>query len=254
MRDNNKNVSENQLEGRNPVLEAFRSGRTVDKVFLQKDLHDGMIMTIAREARKAGTIISYVPKERLNQMSGTGSHQGVIAYAASYSYSSVEEILKKAEEKGEKPFLFLLDGIEDPHNLGAIIRSANLAGAHGVIVPKHRAAGLTAVAAKASAGAIHYTPVAKVTNLANTIEELKQRGIWFACADMQAPPMYDADLTGPLGLVIGSEGEGVSRLVREKCDLAVSIPMKGDIDSLNASVAAGVLAWEVMRQRSAAGI
>lgn len=251
--DKNK-MSENQLEGRNPVLEAFRSGRTVDKVFLQKDLHDGMIMTIAREARKAGTIISYVPKERLNRMSGTGSHQGVIAYTASYTYASVEDILKRAEEKGEKPFLFLLDGIEDPHNLGAIIRSANLAGAHGVIVPKHRAAGLTAVAAKASAGAIHYTPVAKVTNLVNTIEELKQRGIWFACADMQAPPMYDADFTGPLGLVIGGEGEGVSRLVRENCDLAVSIPMKGDIDSLNASVAAGVLAWEVMRQRRTAGV
>ena len=242
--------NENHLEGRNAVLEAFRSGRTVDKVFLQKDLHDGMIITIAREARKAGTIISYVPKERLNHMSETGSHQGVIAYVASYSYATVEDILKKAEEKGEKPFLFLLDGIEDPHNLGAIIRSANLAGAHGVILPKHRSAGLTAVAAKASAGAVHYTPVAKVTNLANTIDELKERGIWFACADMQAPSMYEADLAGPLGLVIGSEGEGVSRLVREKCDLAVSIPMKGDIDSLNASVAAGILAWEVMRQRS----
>ena len=246
-----KKQNENHIEGRNAVLEAFRSGRTVDKVFLQKDLHDGMIMTIAREARKAGTIISYVPKERLNHMSETGSHQGVIAYVASYTYAAVEEILARAEEKGEKPFLFLLDGIEDPHNLGAIIRSANLAGAHGVIVPKHRSAGLTAVVAKASAGAIHYTPVAKVTNLANTIDELKEKGIWFACADMAAPSMYEADLTGPLGLVIGSEGEGVSRLVREKCDLAVSIPMKGDIDSLNASVAAGVLAWEVLRQRNA---
>ncbi len=246
----NKEYSENHIEGRNAVLEAFRSGRTVDKVFIQKDLHDGMIMTIAREARKAGTIISYVPKERLNQMSETGSHQGVIAYTASFAYAAVEDILKKAEEKGEPPFLFVLDGIEDPHNLGAIIRSANLAGAHGVILPKHRSAGLTAAAAKASAGAVHYTPVAKVTNLASTIEELKERGIWFACADMRAPSMYKADLTGPLGLVIGSEGEGVSRLIREKCDLAVSIPMKGDIDSLNASVAAGILAWEVMRQRS----
>ena len=242
--------NENHIEGRNAVLEAFRSGKMVDKVFLQKDLHEGMISTIAREARKAGTIISYVPKERLNHMSETGSHQGVIAYVASYTYATVEDILKKAEEKGEKPFLFLLDGIEDPHNLGAIIRSANLAGAHGVILPKHRSAGLTAVAAKASAGAIHYTPVAKVTNLAGTIDELKEKGIWFACADMKAPVMYEADLTGPLGLVIGNEGEGVSRLIREKCDLSVSIPMKGDIDSLNASVAAGVLAWEVMRQRS----
>ena len=245
----NKN-SENHIEGRNAVLEAFRSGQTVDKVFLQKDLHDGMIMTIAREARKSGTVISYVPKERLSQMAQTGSHQGVIAYVASYHYATVEEILQKAEEKGEAPFVFLLDGIEDPHNLGAIIRSANLAGAHGVIIPKHRAAGLTAVAAKASAGAVNYTPVAKVTNLGDAIEELKRRRLWIACADMQAPPMYEADLTVPLGLVIGSEGSGVSRLIRGKCDLSLSIPMKGDIDSLNASVAAGVLAWEVMRQRN----
>ena len=244
-----KNNSENHIEGRNAVLEAFRSGQTVDKVFMQKDLHDGMIMTIAREARKDGTILSYVPKERLNQMSETGRHQGVIAFVASYNYASVKDILKKAEEKGEAPFIFLLDGIEDPHNLGAIIRSANLAGAHGVIIPKRRSVGLTAVAAKASAGAIHYTPVAKVTNLGDAIEELKQQGLWFACAEMQAQPMYEADLTGPLGLVIGSEGEGVSRLIREKCDFSVSIPMKGDIDSLNASVAAGVLAWEVVRQR-----
>ena len=242
--------SENHLEGRNAVLEAFRSGQTVEKVFLQKDLHDGMIMTIARVARKAGTIISYVPKDRLNQMTETGKHQGVIAYTASYRYASIDEILQNAEEKGEAPFVFLLDGIEDPHNLGAIIRSANLSGAHGVIIPKRRSAGLTAVAAKASAGAVHYTPVAKVTNLADVMEELKRRGMWFACADMEAQPMYEADLTGSLGLVIGSEGEGVSRLIREKCDFSVSIPMKGDIDSLNASVAAGVLAWEVVRQRN----
>ncbi|MCF0145361.1 MAG: 23S rRNA (guanosine(2251)-2'-O)-methyltransferase RlmB [Eubacterium sp.] len=241
--------SENHIEGRNPVLEAFRSGQTVDKIFLQKGLQDGMILTIAREARKAGTIISYVPKERLNQMSGTGKHQGVIAYTASFHYAEVEDILKKAEASGEPPFVFLLDGIEDPHNLGAIIRSANLAGAHGVIIPKRRAASLTAVAVKSSAGAVSYTPVARVTNLSDTIETLKQKGLWVACADMQAPPMYEADLTGPLCLVIGGEGEGVSRLVRENCDLTVSIPMKGDIDSLNASVAAGVLAWEVMRQR-----
>ena len=241
--------NKNHIEGRNAVLEAFRSGKTVDKVFPQKDLHEGMISTIAREARKAGTIISYVPKERLNHMSETGSHQGVIAYTSSYGYSSVEEILKRAEDKGEVPFLFVLDGIEDPHNLGAIIRSANLSGAHGVIIPKHRSASLTAVAAKASAGAVHYTPVAKVTNLGNTIDELKGKGIWIVCADMQAPVMYETDLTGPVALVIGNEGEGVSRLIRGKCDLSVSIPMKGDIDSLNASVAAGVLAWEVMRQR-----
>lgn len=240
---------ENRLEGRNPVLEAFRSGRAVDKVFLQSGLQDGMILTIAREARKAGCIISYVPKERLNQMSETGHHQGVIAYAASYAYADVQDILQKAREKGEDPFIFLLDGIEDPHNLGAIIRTANLAGAHGVIITKHRSAMLTATVARASAGALNYTPVAKVTNLAAAMEELKKQGIWFVCADMNGPSMYSQNLTGPIGLVIGNEGEGVSRLIREKCDFTASIPMHGDIDSLNASVAAGVLAYEIVRQR-----
>jgi len=182
-------------------------------------------------------------------MSQTGSHQGVIAIVASYEYSTVEDILARAEEKGEKPFLLLLDGIEDPHNLGAIIRTANQAGVHGIIIPKHRAVGLTAVVAKASAGAINYTPVAKVTNLANTIDQLKEKGIWFACADMDGTSMYQADLKGPLGIVIGNEGEGVSRLVSEKCDFHVTIPMKGDIDSLNASVAAGILCYEAVRQR-----
>ena len=241
--------SENRLEGRNAVLEAYRSGRTVDKLFLQKDLQDGMILTIAREARKAGSIISYVPKTRLDQMSETGRHQGVIAYASSIAYVEVEDILQRARDKGEDPFLFLLDGIEDPHNLGAIIRTANLAGAHGVIITKHRAAGLTAAVARASAGAVSYTPVAKVGNLGNVIDQLKKEGIWFVCADMGGTRMYDLDLKGPIGLVIGNEGEGVSRLVREKCDHIASIPMKGDIDSLNASVAASVLAYEIVRQR-----
>lgn len=239
----------NRLEGRNAVLEAFRSGRSVDKLYLQADLKEGMIQTIAREARKAGTVINYVPKERLNQMSETGSHQGVIAVVASFDYAEVEDILQKAKDKGEAPFLFLLDGIEDPHNLGAIIRTANLAGAHGVIITRHRAVGLTATVAKASAGAINYTPVAKVTNLGATIDELKKKGMWFVCAAMDGTRMYDLDLKGPIGLVIGNEGEGVSRLVREKCDFTASIPMKGDIDSLNASVAAGVLAYEIVRQR-----
>ncbi len=239
----------NRLEGRNAVLEAFRSGRSVDKLYLQADLKEGMIQTIAREARKAGTVINYVPKERLNQMSETGSHQGVIAVVASFDYAEVEDILQKAKDKGEAPFLFLLDGIEDPHNLGAIIRTANLAGAHGVIITRHRAVGLTATVAKASAGAINYTPVAKVTNLGATIDELKKKGMWFVCAAMDGTRMYDLDLKGPIGLVIGNEGEGVSRLVREKCDFIASIPMKGDIDSLNASVAAGVLAYEIVRQR-----
>ena len=239
----------NRLEGRNAVLEALRAGRSVDKIYVQLGSSDGPIQTILREAKKHDTIVSFVAKERLNQMSETGNHQGVIAMAASYEYVSVEEILARAGEKGEAPFLFLLDGIEDPHNLGAIIRTANLAGAHGVIITKHRAAGLTATVAKASAGAVNYTPVAKVTNLTNTIEQLKKEGSWFVCADMGGTRMYDLDLRGPVGLVIGNEGEGVSRLVREKCDFIASIPMKGDIDSLNASVAAGILAYEIVRQR-----
>lgn len=237
------------IEGRNAVLEAFRSGKTVDKLFVQDGCKDGPVLSITREARKHDTIIQYVTKERLDQMSATGRHQGVIAVAAAYEYATVEDILEAAREKGEPPFLFLLDGIEDPHNLGAIIRTANLAGAHGVIIPKHRAAGLTATVARTSAGALNYTPVAKVTNLVATIENLKKQGIWFVCADMDGETMYRLNLTGPVGLVIGSEGSGVSRLVRETCDMQASIPMKGNLDSLNASVAAGVLAYEIVRQR-----
>ncbi len=237
------------IEGRNAVLEAFRSGKTIDKLFVLDGCQDGPVKSIVREAKKHDTIITYVAKERLDQMSETGHHQGVMAFAAAYEYAEVEDILEAAREKGEPPFLFLLDGIEDPHNLGAIIRTANLAGAHGVIIPKRRAAGLTATVARTSAGALNYTPVAKVTNLASTIEELKKQGMWFVCADMGGETMYRLNLTGPLGLVIGNEGEGVSRLVKEKCDMIASIPMKGDIDSLNASVAAGVLAYEIVRQR-----
>ena len=237
------------IEGRNAVIEAFRSGKPIDKLFVLDGCQDGPVRTIIREAKKHDTLLQFVAKERLDQMSETGRHQGVIACAAAYEYAEVDDILKIAEEKGEPPFLFLLDGIEDPHNLGAIIRTANLAGAHGVIIPKRRAVGLTATVAKTSAGALNYTPVAKVTNLAKTIEELKQKGIWFVCADMNGTPMYDLDLKGPIGLVIGSEGEGVSRLVRENCDFIASIPMKGVIDSLNASVAAGVMAYEIVRQR-----
>lgn len=237
------------IEGRNAVLEAFRSGKTIDKLFIQDGCQDGPVISIKREAKKQDTYTRFVPKERLDQMSVTGKHQGVIAYAAAYEYAEVEDILKNAEDKKEDPFIFLLDNIEDPHNLGAIIRTANLAGAHGVIIPKNRAAGLTATVAKSSAGALNYTPVAKVTNLSKTIEELKKKGLWFVCADMNGTCMYDLNLKGPIGLVIGSEGEGVGRLVREKCDYVASIPMKGDIDSLNASVAAGVLAYEIVRQR-----
>lgn len=230
-------------------MEAFRSGKTIDKLFVLDGCKDGPILSILREARKHDTILKHVSRDRLDQMSETGKHQGVIAYAAAYKYAEVEDILENAREKGEPPFIFLLDNIEDPHNLGAIIRTANLAGAHGVIIPKRRAVGLTATVAKTSAGALNYTPVAKVTNLAATIEELKKEGLWFVCADMGGESMYKLNLTGPIGLVIGNEGEGVSRLVREKCDFIASIPMKGDIDSLNASVAAGVLAYEIVRQR-----
>ena len=237
------------IEGRNAVLEAFRSGKTIDKLFVQDGCKDGPILSITREARKHDTLIKYVPRERLDQLSETGKHQGVIAYAAAYEYAEVEDILKNARDKGEEPFIFLLDNIEDPHNLGAIIRTANLAGAHGVIIPKRRAVGLTATVAKTSAGALNYTPVAKVTNLAATIDELKKEGLWFVCADMGGESLYRLNLKGPIGLVIGNEGEGVSRLVKEKCDYIASIPMKGDIDSLNASVAAGVLAYEIVRQR-----
>ena len=237
------------IEGRNAVLEAFRSGKTVDRLFVLDGCQDGPVRSIIREAKKNDTIITFVPKDRLDHMSETGRHQGVIAYAAAYEYATVESMLEGAGKKGEPPFLFLLDGIEDPHNLGAIIRTANLAGAHGVIIPKRRAAGLTATVARTSAGALNYTPVAKVTNLAAEIEELKKKGLWFVCADMGGESMYRLKLTGPIGLVIGNEGDGVSRLVREACDMTASIPMKGEIDSLNASVAAGVLAYEIVRQR-----
>lgn len=237
------------IEGRNAVIEAFRSGKTIDKLFILDGCQDGPIMTIKREAKKQDTLVKYVAKERLDQMSETGKHQGVIAMAAAYEYAEVEDILRAARDRNEPPFIFLLDNIEDPHNLGAMIRTANLAGAHGVIIPKNRAVGLTATVARTSAGALNYTPVAKVTNLSKTIEDLKKEGMWFVCADMGGTTMYDLDLKGPIGLVIGNEGEGVGRLVKEKCDYIASIPMKGNIDSLNASVAVGILAYEIVRQR-----
>ena len=243
--------NEFRIEGRNAVIEAFRSGKPIDKIFILDGCQDGPIMTIKREAKKHNVLIKYVTRDRLDQLSETGKHRGVIAYGAAYEYAEVEDILAKAREKGEDPFIFILDNIEDPHNLGAIIRTANLAGAHGVIIPKNRAVGLTATVAKASAGALAYTPVAKVTNLAQTIEELKKEGIWFVCADMGGETMYKLNLTGPIGLVIGNEGSAVRRLVKDKCEFVASIPMKGDIDSVNASVAAGVLAFEIVRQRSA---
>lgn len=241
--------TEMMIEGRNAVIEAYRSGKTIDKIFIMDGCQDGPVMTIKREAKKHDSLIKFVPKERLDQMSQTGKHQGVIAYAAAYDYAEVEDLLKEADDRGEPPFLFLLDGIEDPHNLGAIIRTAHQAGAHGVIIPKNRAVGLTATVARTSAGALNYIKVAKVTNLSTTIEQLKKKGMWFVCADMDGEIMYRLDLKGAIGLVIGGEGEGVSRLVKEKCDFRAAIPMKGKIDSLNASVAAGVLAYEIVRQR-----
>lgn len=256
MQENSREYSDNNnehtlvIEGRNAVLEAFRSGRTIDKVFVLDGCQDGPVRTIVRETKKHGAILNFVTKERLAQLSQTGRHQGVIAYAAAYVYAQIDDMLRLAEERKEDPFLILLDGIEDPHNLGAIIRTANIAGAHGVIIPKRRAVGLTATVAKTSAGALNYTPVAKVTNLVKTMEELKEKGLWFVCADMDGQPMYDLNLTGPLGLVIGSEGDGVSRLVKENCDFVASIPMRGQITSLNASVAGGVLAYEIVRQRT----
>lgn len=242
-------MNEQQIEGRHAVAEALRAGRPLDKLFVLDGCKDGPVISIVKTARKSDAVIQHVSRERLDQISETGNHQGVIACIAAYAYVTVEEILQRAREKGEPPFLFLLDGIEDPHNLGAIIRTANQAGAHGVIIPKRRAVGLTAGAARASAGAINYTPVARVTNLARTIEELKKEGIWFICADMKGTVMYDLDFQGPIGLVIGKESEGVTRLIREKCDYTASIPMRGDVDSLNASVAAGILAYEIVRQR-----
>ena len=237
------------IYGRNAVLEAFRSGKTIDRLYVQEGVADGTLQSILRTAKKTDTVINFVNKDRLNKYAEGDKHQGVVAMAAAYNYAEVEDILNAANEKGEPPFIIILDDIEDPHNLGAIIRTANQAGAHGVIIPKRHAVGLTATVARTSAGAINYTPVAKVTNISRTIEGLKEKGIWFACADMSGELMYNCNLTGAIGLVIGSEGSGVSRLVKEKCDFVVKIPMFGQIDSLNASVAAGVLSYEIVRQR-----
>lgn len=242
--------NETKIEGRNEVIEALRSGKTIDRLYMLDGAQGGSIYTVKREASKAGIRIDYIDKKRLDLLSETGKHQGVIAIAAAYSYAEVSDILKAAEEKKEDPFILLLDGINDPHNLGAIIRTANMAGAHGVIITKNKACGLTPTAVRASAGAVNYTPVARVTNLKNTILDLKKRGLWFVCADIEGKNLYEQDLKGPLGIVIGSEGSGVSRLIKENCDFTVSIPTRGNLDSLNASVAAGVISFEALRQRS----
>ena len=251
MRDfQDQSLAGTYIEGRNAVTEALRAGTALDKLYIARGETDHTLGRIAAQARKSGVVVVECDRRKLDAMSETHSHQGVIAVAAAQAYAAVEDILQRAADRGEPPLVVVCDEISDPHNLGAIIRTAECAGAHGVIIPKNRAVGLTAGVARASAGALNYTPVAKVTNLAKTIEELKKQGLWFVCADMGGTSMYEIDMKGPIGLVIGSEGEGVGRLVKEKCDMVAAIPMKGNIDSLNASVAAGVLAYEILRQRS----
>ncbi len=248
-----KKFNENQLEGRNAVLEVLKSGRDIEKIIVQKGNVEGTIRRIVGIAKEKGVVVQEVVKQKLDEMSQTKNHQGVIAIVSEHEYADVEDIINSAESKGEKPFIIILDNITDPHNLGAIIRTAECAGAHGVIIPKRRSVGLTAIVGKTSAGAIEYMPVARVTNIARTIDDLKSRGIWVACADMGGDDYFDASLDGALALVIGSEGEGVSRLVKEKCDFTVSIPMYGKISSLNASVAAALLMYEAVRQRNYKG-
>ena len=242
--------NENQLEGRNAVLEVLKSGRDIEKIIVQKGNVEGTIRRIAGMARERGIVVQETARQKLDEVSQTKNHQGVIAIVSEHEYAEVDDILRSAAEKGEKPFIIILDNITDPHNLGAVIRTAECAGAHGVIIPKRRSVGLTAVVGKTSAGALEYMPVARVTNIARTIEELKKQGVWVACADMDGEDYYDASLDGAIALVIGSEGEGVSRLVKEKCDFTVSIPMYGKISSLNASVAGALLMYEVVRQRN----
>ena len=240
---------EDKILGRNPVLEAIRSGRSIEKILIKKGKYEGSIVPIIKKAKDAGIIIQEVDKAKLDAMAEGGNHQGVIAYVSAYEYVSVQDILDRAAKKDEPPFVIICDKITDPHNLGAIIRTANCVGAHGVIIPKRGSVGVNSTVVKTSAGAAEYTPVAKVTNIASTIDDLKKAGMWIAAADMDGEPMYKVDLKGSLGLVIGSEGEGIGRLVKEKCDFIASIPMSGEINSLNASVAAAVLMYEALRQR-----
>ena len=244
-----KEKEETLLEGRNSVLEGIKSGVVIDKLYVQNDGKEGSIRQIIALARQKNIFLQQVPKDKLDGMSVTGHHQGVIAKIGAYSYAQLEDIFSKAQKRGEAPFMILCDGIEDPHNLGAIIRTANQVGAHGVIIPKNRACGLNATVARASAGAIHYTPVVRVTNLVDTMISLQKKGVWFVGSDMAGEEMYRQDLRGSICLVMGSEGKGMSRLVKENCDFLTRIPMIGEIDSLNVSVACGVLSYEIYRQR-----
>ena len=243
-------LAEGLIEGRNALTEALKSGRTIDKVYVAEGSTDRALTRLAALAKEAGAVVVPVDRRKLDQMSPTGAHQGVIAAVAAHEYASVDDILALAAERGETPLIVICDELSDPHNLGAILRSAECAGAHGVIIPKRRSVGLTAVVAKTSAGAVEYLPVARVANIANTIRELKEKGVWiYGTAADGASGLYRTDLTGPTAIVIGNEGEGMSRLVRESCDVLVSIPMKGRISSLNASAAAAVLLYEALRQR-----
>ena len=242
--------AENILEGRNALTEALASGRAIDKVFIAEGSTDRALARLAAQAKQAGAVVVETDRRKLDQMSATGAHQGVIAMVAAHSYATLDDILNRAKERGEAPLIVICDELSDPHNLGAIIRTAECAGAHGVVIPKRRSVGLTAIVGKASAGALEYMPVARVTNITNAIKELKERGVWiFGTAAEGATPLYQADLKGAAAIIIGNEGDGMSRLVAESCDLKVSIPMKGRISSLNASAAAAILLYEAVRQR-----
>lgn len=240
---------EDKIIGRKPVEEALKGGRQIDKIFVKKGRCEGSLIPIVKRAKSMGIVVCETEHSRLDEMADGENHQGIIAYVSEYRYVSVSDILEAAKEKNEEPFILICDKITDPHNLGAILRTASCAGVHGVIIPKHDSVGINSVVAKTSAGAVEYIPVAKVTNISSAIEKLKKEGLWIAAADMDGTEMFGADLTGALGLVIGSEGKGISRLVRERCDFTVSIPMRGKINSLNASVAAAVLMYEAVRQR-----
>ena len=248
--DENFEIDENILFGRNSVMEALKGNREIDKVLVQKGEKEGSVIKIISLAKSKSVVVQEVEKAKLDELTGREKHQGVLAYVAAHEYVSVDEILEEAAEKGEQPFVVILDNIQDPHNLGAIIRTAHNAGAHGIIIPKRRAVGLTGTVSKSSAGALEYMKVAKVSNIVQTIRELKERGLWIACADMDGKTLYEEDLTGPIGIVVGSEGEGVSKLTRDNCDYIVSVPMYGKVTSLNASVAASLMVYEVVRQRN----
>ena len=249
MNDKNNDAKLDVISGRNPVSEAIRSGRAIDKILVARGEKNGAVVGILAKARQNQIPIKEVDRTKLDYLSGSSVHQGIVAFAAAKEYSTVEEILEYAQDRGEPPFILVLDEIEDPHNFGAIIRTAECAGVHGIIIPKRRSVGLSYTAGKASAGALEYMRVARVTNIANLIDKLKEHGVWVYGADMNGTDYTRCDFSGPCAIVIGNEGKGISRLVREKCDVIVSLPMKGKINSLNASVAAGILMYNAIKNR-----